>query len=94
MWLADASAQDRTRHAKRGGIPESCVGLSGVLLGVTPYPLRGAAPPSRVPRQDFVLNIHGGPGVHSITTRVLHVFAELGEVLHAQTVRLQPQSQG
>jgi hypothetical protein len=38
---------------------------SGVLLGVTPCPLRGAAPPPRVPRQDFVLTTRGWPGGYS-----------------------------
>ena len=30
--------------------------------GVTPCPLRGAAPPNASPRQEFVLEICGGPG--------------------------------
>ena len=117
VYTAYIQENPGTRQARLG----DCVGgggvlraaaariLSGVLLGVAPCPLRGAAPPTASPRQEFVLEIRGGPGGYSgggdlggagrgsrrcgvaggdhhfsMLTKVDHVSAELGEVLHAR----------
>jgi hypothetical protein len=63
----DPAGETRGSFVGGGGVLAAAAARiqSGVLLGVNPCPLRGSAPPPRVPRQEFALEICGGPGGYS-----------------------------